>query len=536
MQIPTLDDAALRAWAGHASDGLRAARSELDRLNVFPVADADTGTNLYLTVAEAAAALAALPAGPVRVAASALSRGALLGARGNSGVIVGQYLQALLTDLLARSPGDPVPVTAADLVAGLQVAADAAYRAVGSPVEGTVLTIGRAVADAAAAQSRDRGQGGEDGRAVLERAVAAGYRALALTPGQLAPLGRAGVPDAGGWGLLIVLDALLTALGGRPGNRPVVGAPIGPADETDGPDEHARVEGSLDVHRHPQDAQGGEFEVMYVVTRPSDAGDEEVGPALRTRLTQVGDSVAVVGGDGLWQVHVHTDAPLAALDVTDRAVVSQVRVRHLASQSGVHGAHRPVLGLVAVTGARGLVADLARAGAVVVLVGRGGAAGPELGRAVDDTGAGEVLVLAADDTVTAVPVGLGEDPATPVRTTLRTGLSEVAVVAGAATCAALSTGTAVQDPVGEVLAAVEAVRDAVVPAAVGGLGHADLVLTTARSLLSEEGSLLTVLAGDATDPQVVDVLRAGLKESHEAVDVVVLAAGTPGADVTLGVE
>ena len=141
-------------------------------------------------------------------------------------------------------------------------------------------------------------------------------------------------------------------------------------------------------------------------------------------------------------------------------------------------------------------------------------------------------------------MGLGEDPSTTVRTTLRTGLSEVQLVAGAATCASLSTGTGTGDPVGEVLDAVDAVRDAVVPepvggpvgAQVGGPSHADRVLTTARTLLAEGGSLLTVLTGDGTDPQVVDVLRSGLEQSHGAAEVVVLAAGTAGPDVSLGVE
>lgn len=490
-----LDASVLRAWADRAVLVLDRHRAELDELNVFPVADSDTGTNLYLTLREGLDALAREGA-LADDAARDFARGALVGARGNSGVIVSQYIGALLRDL---PPGD---VEATMLARAMETATDAAYRAVAYPIEGTVLTVARAVGHGAALAA---GRGAAT-MAVLDAAVDAGYRALGRTTSQLDALRDAGVLDAGAWGLLLVLDALAEVLhgGDRPGpERPVPAMPT----------------------RHPCAAPGmtgGEFEVMYVVTSDDD-GDDEVARALRGALSEVGDSVAVVGGDGLWQAHVHTDTPLPA--VAGAAVVggraTQIRVRHLASQSGVHGAHRPALGLVAVTGAPGLTADLARAGAVVVLVAPGDVAGPELERAIDDTGAATVLLLAADGLLHA-----------PVARAVRAaaGLSEAQLVAGAATLASLDPRLGDELLVHEVLAAVSAVRTA----DVGPGADPEAAAVVVVALLAEPCALLTVLPSDGTPVAVVE--RIVETAAAEGVEAVVLPTGTAGDRVVLGAE
>jgi len=341
---------------------------------------------------------------------------------------------------------------------------------------------------------------------VLDAAVDAGYRALGRTTAQLAALREAGVLDAGAWGLLLVLDALAEVLhgGDRPGHeRPVPAMPTR---------HHCIVDG----------VPGGEFEVMYVVAS-DDGADDAVALALRDALSQVGDSVAVVGGDGLWQAHVHTDTPLPAVAgaAAAGARATQIRVRHLASQSGVHGAHRPALGLVAVTGAPGLTADLARAGAVVVLVAPGDVAGPELERAVDDTGAATVLLLAADALLH-----------TPVARAVRAadGLSEAQVVAGAATLASLDPALGVETLVHEVLEAVAAVRTA----DVGPGGDPEVAADVVDALLAQPCALLTVLTADGTPPAVVERIVA--VAAARGVEVVVLPTGTAGDRVVLGAE
>lgn len=506
----TLDVAVLRAWADGAVRALDEHRTQLDALNVFPVADSDTGTNLYLTLREGRQALAQDAGGQ---AARGFARGALVGARGNSGVIVSQYLGELLRSL----PGGPL--TGDALARGLRRATDAAYQAVARPVEGTVLTVARAVADGAERAEAAAGAPAD----VLAAAIAAGYEALGRTPTQLAPLRAAGVLDAGGWGLLLVLGALAEALGAGPVTvRPAVpdAATVAPGAAHEVHD-HAHDDGQC-----PHADQGGAFEVMFVVTAAErSAADDDLAARLRARLADVGDSVAVVGGDGLWQAHAHTDDPLAAVAAAAAAgvVATQVRVRHIARQAG-HGVHAPALGVVAVTGAVGLAADLARAGAVVVLVLPGQVAGPELERAVDDTGAATVLVLVADGLVAAAP--------DRVDARVCDGLSEAQVVAGAATFAALASAHLGPDAlVAHVLAAVEDVRTAV--ADVGPDGDPGPVLAAARSLVTPATALLTVLAADGA-PEDLGARLADVV--GDDVEVVLLGTGLPGRTVVLGAE
>lgn len=497
-----LDGAVLRAWADGAVRALEVHRAELDALNVFPVADSDTGTNLWLTLREARAALAA--SAPDE-ASRGFARGALVGARGNSGVIVSQYLGELLRAL-------PVGGGAgADLASALRRAADAAYAAVGDPVEGTVLTVARAVSDGATDAAAARAD--VVPADVLAGGLEAGFAALSRTPELLAPLRAAGVLDAGGWGLLLVLRALADALGV-------------PATTWAGP---ALPDARRGCAGAEGEEAGGAFEVMYVVTADAPPAADGAGVPLADRLRgalgAVGDSVAVVGGDGLWQAHVHTDTPLEAVGSAAAVGVTatQVRVRHIGRQTGVHGAQAPTLGLVAVTGAAGLTADLARAGAVVVLVQPGQVAGPELARAVDDTGAAGVLVLAADELV---------EPDSRPQASVRDGLSEVQVVAGAATLASLAgRGLDAERLATAVLSAVDGVRAAT--ADVGADGDAGPVLERLRSLVTDDTALVTVLADADVPPVVGDRVAAALRNG---IDVVVLPTGLPGRRVVLGVE
>lgn len=589
-----LDRVVLCTWLSTAAAALAEHRPELDRLNVFPVPDSDTGTNLHLTVTEAARACAEHAGGGLDALGRAVARGALTGARGSSGVIVGEYLGVLVRALLggdrpvrsAREAvlGAPEAVRVAPeaMAAALDRAARAAYASVARPVEGTVLTIARCVASGAAWAAAPVGEAAGAGRpgaadgglptavTVLRSGVAAGYGALPGTTAQLPVLRAAGVLDAGAWGLLIVLDGLVEALGGAPAHRggvPVVdvasaGTPKGTAgahadadhDEDrvpdQGPDQgpdlgpdhgshgdqvHHEVEG------HPHDHAAGAFEVMYLVEAPSagapsagapsaDAppadGPDRVAESLRLGLGGIGESVAVVGGEGLWQVHVHTDHPREALSVarTIAGGPTQVRVRHLAVRRREEGT-RHELGLVAVTTAPGLVADLAAAGAVVVLVPSGQGPGPELERALEDAVADHVVVVAA-------PALVGHRFSDAV--TVLDGLSEVAVAAAAATFASLAPGGDPRPVVDEVRAAT-GVRTVVVPD-VGGGGHPGRVEEVATSLLAGGGALLTVLTAAGTDPGVGERVRAAVAAAHPGVEVVVLGGGAPGSDVVLGVE
>ncbi|MBC8993976.1 DAK2 domain-containing protein, partial [Micromonospora chalcea] len=208
--LETLDAAAVRRWCASGLAALRRHQGEIDELNVYPVPDGDTGTNLVLTLTSAQQALAmdlgTLPDDghtPHGHALRLMARGALLGARGNSGVIVSQILRGV-ADTLAAAPA----VGGRQLADALADATTAAYAAVARPVEGTLLSVVAAAAHAARLADSD------DLRTVARAAAEAAAHALARTPEQLPELARAGVVDAGGRGLCLLLDALVEVVTG----------------------------------------------------------------------------------------------------------------------------------------------------------------------------------------------------------------------------------------------------------------------------------------------------------------------------------
>ena len=291
--LQALDDAAVGQWYRTAVEVLSEFRGRLDDLNVFPVPDGDTGTNLLLTAQAAVAELDRQGTRTTESAWSILARGAVLGARGNSGTILAQLLRGL-ADQLAGQPAADGPAFAG----ALQKAAVTAYTAVADPEEGTFLTVARACADAAVAAADD---GAADLAAVV-RAAADGARvALDATPGQLAVLREAGVVDAGGAGLCLVLDALVTTVTGIEPDRP----PLARRD-------HAHRHSGEDLPHQPPAGPGSEVQYLLADT------DEDAVARLQSRLAALGDSLVVVGVDTEtgreWNVHVHVADIGAAIE------------------------------------------------------------------------------------------------------------------------------------------------------------------------------------------------------------------------------
>ncbi len=262
---------------GAARAALEARAGEIDDLNVFPVADGDTGTNMLITavaVEEAAAATTGLP-WPERCAA--LARGALLGARGNSGMILSQIVRGAAESLAGRG-GD---LGGAAMARALRRASEAAYAGVRHPVEGTMLTVARRTAEAAEAAA---GAGG-DLEAVLEAALEGGRDGVAETPDLLEVLREAGVVDSGGMGLVILLEGLGAGLLGREVAPPLdVGRPrVVAADHV--PSRYRYCTSFL--------VEGAAIDL----------------DALEASLLSLGDSLLVMGDAAQAKVHVHTDAP-----------------------------------------------------------------------------------------------------------------------------------------------------------------------------------------------------------------------------------
>ncbi|HZK06373.1 MAG TPA: DAK2 domain-containing protein [Actinomycetaceae bacterium] len=350
-----LDASTARRWFDLALRSLAAARQSLDALNVFPVPDADTGSNVVRTLSAGARSAQELPAdATLGELAAALAEGSLWGARGNSGVILAQSLQAIAQTFegLEIATGD-------DVIRAFDALASAATSAVAEPAEGTIITVAREVA--ATAVEMPPGAGVDD---VVAAALAAAYEATDATTSQLPVLAETGKVDAGAVCLVIIIEALAE----------VLGLPVTPHDEW------FPAPGT-----GPADSAIAGYEVMYILR----AGRRDA-KNLQRRLTQIGEAVVVVRGAGdLWHVHVHLAHPEEALADGD---MSQVVVRRLDI------AGRP-LGIVATTTAPGLLEPLAEAGAVAVLSARA----RTIARAIIDTGARDVVVLpcSADSAVQA---------------------------------------------------------------------------------------------------------------------------------------
>lgn len=566
-QLPDdLDAVAVRTWCSLALEALGRERAEIDAINVYPIADGDTGTNLYLTVESAAAAVEAVfaahetgaTAPATADAVRAMAHGALIGARGNSGTILAQLLRGM-AEVLADG-GD-----AAHLRRALTRAADAARRAVAHPVEGTVLTVAAAAAEAAEGEESDL-------RTVVHAAYDGALAALAKTPEQLAVLGRAGVVDAGGRGLVAVLGALVETVTGQApvrgprivhgkaptpvdggsvlglpvGGTPVEGVPAGGFPAGGVPEAGVPVgEGPLDC---PENGVAGPaFEVIYLL----EAGDEQVA-RLRTRLDALGDSLVVVGGDGLWHVHVHVDDAGAAVEAgVEAGRPYRIRITHFATESGhdlrvqAEPAQRAVVVVVPGDG----LAGLCTGGATTVIARPGEPpASGELVDAIRRAHAREVVLLPNDAALRHTAAAAAEQARTEgVRVAL---VPTRAAVQGIAALAVHEPDRGFDEDVVAMTAAAGATRYAELAVAerqswtmagicqagdILGLIDGDVAVigadvpATARTvldrMLAAGGELVTLVLGEDVPDALAEALEEHVREGYLAVDTVVYRGG-----------
>ncbi|MGP3981128.1 DAK2 domain-containing protein [Streptomyces sp. KR80] len=669
----TLDATTVRTWCGLALEALGQAREGIDAINVYPVADGDTGTNLYLTVESAAQAVDAVFAAHAAVADAsgpalpdavrAMAHGALIGARGNSGTILAQLLRGMADVLAVDRPG---PAADAErLRQALRRAAESAYQAVAHPTEGTVLTVAAAAADA--------GERAAGGVAEVARAAYEGARvALDATPGQLDVLRRAGVVDAGGCGLVTVLGSLCAAVSGERPMDPVISGttrlpadaylsdalrpirpgaaaeeqstaerrtpagtgdgagpaqapgPAGiPAPSRPGRTQPAAIPGRDDAVAAARASRGAgtarrdwspraeaahpgallstavpsagsscmpadvgtdgapgraddvvrpgpAYEVIYLL----DADDEAVAE-LRGRLDALGDSLVVVGGDGLWNVHVHVDDPGAAVEAGIHAGrPHRIRITHFATASGAgtgfaqdetladSGAERErtARAVVAVVPGEGLAALCREAGASVVTARPGEPpASGELVQAIRRAHAREVVLLPGDAALRHTAAAAVEQVRAegvrvaliPTRSSVQ-GLAALAVhepgrrfdedvvamtsAAGATRCAELAVAeqqswtSAGVCEAGDVLGLIDG-DVAVIGADLGGTAA-----TVLDRMLAAGGELVTLVLGAGIPDHLGDRLQAHVRDNHLAVDTVVYRGGQLSVPLLIGVE
>lgn len=558
--MPTLErfsPEALRSTVITFRDAMKAHAAGINRLNVYPVPDGDTGSNMASTLGAVVAELE--QAGPeLEPTCNAISHGSLMGARGNSGVILSQILRGFVGTL--RNAND---LTATKVAEGLKAASAAAYLAVLKPVEGTILTVVRESADAAAAAAAD----GASLAGMFRAARTAGKKALDNTPELLSVLKDAGVVDAGGAGFMLLLDAALFVVDGEP---------LPEADEGDGPSAEQLA---LVSRRHSQD--GGvdvseqRYEVMYFV----DLVDDHI-QDFKEAWGEIGDSIVVVGGDGLWNCHVHTNdigaAIEAALKLEGRP--SQIRVtdlfeevaeEHAVREAVIRGAHshsRAAFGLPAVTCA---VVAVASGDGLAELFGQLGVQGvvtggqtlnpstAELLASVEAVNADQVVVLPNNKNIIPVAEQLDALTTKSVRvvptTSMPAALAALVVYDPEAdadgnleemTEAASSVGT------GEI---TQAVRDAVSdcgPITAGdwiGLVRGDGIVSVSGSLVGAACALLdhlitpgreivTVITGVDATAGHTDALLSWIAEHRPEVQVEVHRGGQPLYPYLIGVE
>jgi DAK2 domain fusion protein YloV len=547
-----LDASALRDWAHTAVGDLITHIDEINRLNVFPVADSDTGINMLFTMrsALAEANIEAHSGDVVRVAA-ALSAGALNGARGNSGVILSQILRGI-ADVTARAAADSGgqlhDIDAVAFGAALRQGVDLVVASMGGQeVPGTIVSVLRAAADAVAENSAEG----------LVRAVSsagdAAVIALEKTPEQLDVLGDAGVVDAGGRGLLVLLDAL----------RSTITAPA-PARTVYEPAPRQLAEPAA----QPPAPQ---FEVMYLLG----GCDNEGADLLRDRLDELGESVAIAtsGVVGGYSVHVHTDDAGAAVEA-GLAFGDPRRIQISALTAGTGGLppgswtrERAVLAVVDGDGAAELFAG---EGACVLRPGPHAAdpmtdiSAQQLLRAVVDTGAAQVMVLpngyvAAEELVAGctAAIGWGIDVVPLPTGSMVQGLAALAVhepgrqavndgftmarAAGAARYGAVRIATekaltwaGTCEPGDGLGIAGDEVLIVAADVASAATGLVDLLLTAGGELVT--ALIGAGIGGDLEADAVGDQLRAHVHNRHPGIELVTYRTGHRGDALLIGVE
>lgn len=536
--MESLDAGAVRQWADACVRSLDANREAIDSINVFPVPDGDTGTNLLHTMRSALDALLRAPAGTVGSALAALAKGALAGARGNSGVILSQVLRGL-----AEAVQNTSTLSGAALCRALRRADELATAAVSEPVAGTVLSVLHAAADAAA------DCGSKELDVVITSAAKAAAEALADTPRQLAVLAKAGVVDAGGRGLLVLLDTLAAVVTGREEESHVVAVvPRTPESLTTG-----REAGSADY----------EYEVMYLLDGVTDAGAD----SLRSTLGGLGDCVSVVGdGAELWTVHVHCNDIGAAIEAgigvgrPHRVTVARF-ADQIAAQAPRFVRDRAIVVLVSGEGS----VELFRGEGAVVFDPPAAVTAADLLAVIVSTRARQVTVLPGDpdlreplDEAVGQAVAAGQDVVvvptfSPVQALAALAVHDVSrrpgddAVAMAEAAAATRRGElAVSEDEaitwvgrcqpGDLLGMLDGEVVLIEPGPADPDALTDLACRLVDRMLGGGGELVTALLGADAPDDLPDVLEAHLRMSHPEVELTVYVGGQRDNILFVGVE
>ena len=522
----------VRRLAGPTAAALEASRKRIDDLNVYPVPDGDTGTNLTLTVRAVKDALDQLEEHDRDRLAHEIARAALMGARGNSGVILSQIVRGF-----ADVVGQAATIDSPTLARAFRSASDAAYRAVRKPVEGTMLTVIRELAEEAEAQATPELPVGDLLRALVRR----GEDALARTPQYLQILRDAGVVDAGGAGLLELVRGLTAGVTGE--ELPEL------------PPELEAI--SLDsVH---QELSRYRYCTVFVVE-----GERLDAARLERELDQMGDSLMVVGDENALKVHVHVDDPGAALSLgVAQGVVEGIEIANMHRQTEERESRLLALvpvpqecEVVAIVAGEGNARLFRSLGATGIVEG-GQSMNPstaDILRAVETAAASEVVVLPNNPNVILSAEQAAEHAPTPVRV-----VPTRSIPAGIAAMVAFDGSRSAEENVAAMEEAVAAVATGAVTTAsrdvelnglavrkgtylglaegepvAGGEDFEEVAETVVEGLLAEPRGVLTILTGEGA-PELNGLL-ARLAERHPEIEVDVQEGGQPHYHLLLSAE
>ena len=534
-------------------DAVKIHAPRINRLNVYPVPDGDTGTNMARTLDAVVAELD--QAGPeIEPTCQAISHGSLMGARGNSGVILSQILRGLSGKLSAKAGS-----TASEFAEALSAASASAYQAVLKPIEGTILTVVREASEAAKASAASGATLG----ATLRAARDAGRLSLDRTPDLLPVLKDAGVVDAGGAGFMLLLDAALNIVDGDP--MPLPEDSIG-GDAMDEPLPAMMTMKAPDSHGEVSVADL-RYEVMYFLHLEDGKINQ-----FKNDWGEIGDSIVVVGGDGIWNCHVHTNdigaAIEVAIDLGGRP--KQIRVTDLfeevAERHATHDAQRAAAGLPAVTTAvvavcsgSGLEELFAQLGVQGVVTG-GQTLNPstaELLDAVEHVNAQQVIILPNNKNIIPVAEQLNALTSKEVRVVLTKSMPEAL-----AALVVYDPEASVDENLAEMAEATEAmvtgevtqsIRDTnsdAGPITVGdwiGLVRGDGIVTVSGTLegaaisllehlITEGREIVTIIEGTDAPASTTDALRTWIETERPDVQIECHKGGQPLYPYLFGVE
>ena len=532
-----------------ASKVLDERKEEINRLNVFPVPDGDTGTNMSLTLASVVDNLAALPIGSDAAAARrAITTGALMGARGNSGVITSQILRGLCEGSAKAESLDATSIDAA-----FSRAVEVAFQAVRKPVEGTILTVLKDCA-AAAKHARKKKYTCEE---ALEAVVEEAFASVQRTPDLLPVLKENGVVDAGGFGLAIFFDAFVSALTGASGK-------LG--------DELAFARGLAPKVEIEQinDWEGSAYRYCTEFLVHSDAVDVD---AAKEFLPTMGDCDLMVGMHPNFKVHVHTNRPDQVLGwfLTHDAQISEVHIHNMQLQSAArndkleaesHAAEpepRKAMGVVAVAAGEGNAAILKSLGVDEVVSG-GQTMNPstkDLLEAAERVNADSVIILPNNKNIIMAAqsaVNLADKPCAVVPTTSvpeafsalfgyndQVGLQDnveamveafADVHTGEVTRAIKDSKDAHDNPIaeGDVIGIADGSIEAV------GNDVSDVVMKLLEVMEAEDADTLTLLAGQDMDDAAFDALVARIEDAYDELEVDAHRGDQPLYPIVMSVE